>query len=420
MEQNLVANDVAMDDFVDKNALRPLFVALADRCLNAREGLMTMVLPTIALSATSGQQERVVLTERFHIHTVVTIHHPRSINMSQNTNINESILIAKRHQGSSPPTRFISLDRLPIDEAEVQDLHSCISLCEQGQIENGWGEVSYWPAELMETGDWTAAVWRSSELASAAARFANASDLVVIQDQPGLSPRATGRELRGAYEQSKPGLRGSFPTLKSKSGTDGQRTLQSTPDEYWIAKKWNRSPRITEQGSEIEMGSILKKAGYLLITAGQDNSTARVTATAGEEKFVGNGWMPITGLSSETAKALAVFINSTAGRLQLMRNPGRKLTFPEYSAAEARNLRMPVVTDTRAIRILADCWERTKDMVVPQFRDGECEVRRLWDEAVAEAMHWDADELSRLRHLLHREPHVRGLGYNQYADELED
>ena len=59
-------------------------------------------------------------------------------------------------------------------------------------------------------------------------------------------------------------------------------------------------------------------------------------------------------------------------------------------------------------------------MVVPQFRDGECEVRRLWDEAVAEAMGWDADELARLRLLLHQEPHVRGLAYGQYADEVAE
>lgn len=38
-------------------------------------------------------------------------------------------------------------------------------------------------------------------------------------------------------------------------------------------------------------------------------------------------------------------------------------------------------------------------------------------EAVAEAVGWDPDELTRLRLLLHQEPHVRGLGYNQYADE---
>ena len=57
--------------------------------------------------------------------------------------------------------------------------------------------------------------------------------------------------------------------------------------------------------------------------------------------------------------------------------------------------------------------------MVQQYRDGECDVRRQWDEAVAEAMDWDAEELAYLRDLLNNEPHVRGLGYNQYAD-MED
>ena len=102
-----------------------------------------------------------------------------------------------------------------------------------------------------------------------------------------------------------------------------------------------------------------------------------------------------------------------------MRHPGRQIAFPTYSAAEAGNVRIPDVKDARIRQTLADCWERTRDMTVPQFRDGECEVRRLWDEAVAEAMGWDAEELAHLRNLLHNEPHVRGLGYGQYADEVE-
>ena len=92
------------------------------------------------------------------------------------------------------------------------------------------------------------------------------------------------------------------------------------------------------------------------------------------------------------------------------------LVFPTYSAAEAANNKAPDVKDNRIRQILGNCWERARDMEVPQFRDGECEVRRLWDDAVAEAMGWDAEELTRLRNLLHNEPHVRGLGYNQYAD----
>ncbi len=103
-----------------------------------------------------------------------------------------------------------------------------------------------------------------------------------------------------------------------------------------------------------------------------------------------------------------------------MRNPGRKISFPTYSAAEAGNLKIPNIKDARVRKTLADCWEATRDMEVPQFRDGECEVRRLWDEVVADAMSWDAQELERLRVLLHNEPHVRGLGVNEYDDELEE
>ena len=83
------------------------------------------------------------------------------------------------------------------------------------------------------------------------------------------------------------------------------------------------------------------------------------------------GWMPVNGMSPKEAKAAAVFINSTAGRLQLMRHPGRKIPFPTYSTGEVGNIRIPNVKDDRMRRILVDCWERTKDMEVPQFRDGD-------------------------------------------------
>ena len=58
MERILVQNDQAMDDFVERRTIRPLFTALADRCVQPENGIVTTVIPTIALSNTSGQQER--------------------------------------------------------------------------------------------------------------------------------------------------------------------------------------------------------------------------------------------------------------------------------------------------------------------------------------------------------------------------
>ena len=416
LEQTLVQNDKGMANFVNKYALAPLFVALADKCLNGDQGVLTMIHPTIALTAASANGQRIAMAQRYHIDTVLTCHQPGQINMSQNTGINESVVLLKRHNGPKPPTRFINLDRMPLDEDDAGDLHECLLRCAKGEIANGWGEVSEWPAERMEAGDWTPAIWRSPELAEAAARFANDDNMQTITEA-GLYPQRTDPFLLGYFERTEISA-GSFPLLKSK-GSNAQTRIQSQPDERWIPKKRDERIRQANGGTYPEADKVVAKAGYLLITAGQDNATGRLTATADDEKYVGVGWMPVTGLSATEAKALAVFINSTPGRLQLMRNLGRKLEFPIYIAGEVSKIRIPNIKDAAVRQTLSDCWERTKDMLVPQFRDGECEVRRLWDGAVADALGWDAAELARLRALLNAEPHVRGLGYGQYADDAE-
>ena len=416
MEQILIRNDAEMQGFSDKNSLGPLFVGLADRCLDAKNGILTLVHPTIALTNPSGKREREVLAQRYHIHTVLTCHQPGNFNLVQRSNINESIIVATRYEGEKPPTRFINIDRLPANDSEVEELHQSILRCQQGQMDNGWGEVSYWPANLIAAGDWTPAIWRSPELAKAAALFAAHPDMETMKQLPNVSINKTGAVLYNAFEGAKPDAPGSFPILKS-AGSNAQTLIKGTPDQSLIPKKLDESIRLANGGTYPEVEKIQQKAGHLLITFSQDSSSARLTATASDTKYIGDSWMPVTGLSFDESKAIAVFINSTAGRLQLMRNLSRKLTFPQYNPAAVSNIRIPNIKDARIRKILADCWEQTKDMEVPQFRDGDCEVRRLWDVAVAEAMGWDAQELARLRELLNNEPHVRGLGYNQYADE---
>ncbi len=418
MERLLVSNDTALRDFVDKNALEPLFTTLADKCLQAESTVLTMINPTAALCAPSALEKRRILSQRYHIHSVLTCHHPGQGNLSQNTTINESIIVARRSSGTKSATRFITLDRMPSDDSEVREMHQALLECQEGQMKDGWGVVSHWPTERIESGDWTPAIWRSPELGGAASKFANDSELTAIKDTPGVFIHSTYQTLLSNFSKCDAGTRGAFPVLASK-GAEGQSRIISTPDEYRTPKKTDEETVKLNGGIHRETKRMLEKASHLQITQGQRNNTGCLTATASDHKYVGIGYLPVTGLTAEESKATAVFINSTPGRLQLMCNAGRTLEFPLYNPAASGNIRIPDVKNARIRRILADCWERTKDMEVPQFRDGECDVRRLWDEAVADAMGWDAAELSRLRHLLHQEPHVRGLGYGQYGDEVD-
>ena len=98
-----------------------------------------------------------------------------------------------------------------------------------------------------------------------------------------------------------------------------------------------------------------------------------------------------------------------------MRNPGMTLEFPKYRPAGLKTIRLPDLSDKDTVERLVRCWETTADMEVPQYREGECEVRRIWDNAVSDALGWDRKWLTGRRQLLHREPHVRGLGYNQFG-----
>ena len=420
LEEVLVKADPELDNFVSRRAIRPLFVTLAERLVNQDSGILTMLNPTILFSATSGRQERRTLASRFHIHTVLTCHQPSNINLSQQTSINESIVVMRRHlDGPKPPTRFISLDRMPVDEGEVGDLHACLRECSKGQVSNGWGEVSQWPAEYMEEGNWTPAIWRSPVLAEASAQYTGPSNrLLPLSALHEVSINLTSPALITQFENSESTIPGSFPVLKSR-GADGQLRIESVPDEYRVPKKKDDARLIANGGTYPESDKVLAKAGYLLVTDGQRTSTARLTATAGEYRYVGVGWMSVTGLTTAESKALAVFFNSTPGRLQLFSNASRTLEFPMFRPAAIGLVHVPDIKDAHICQVLTDCWEATKDMHVPQFRDGECEVRVLWDNAVADAMGWDPEELARLRNLLHNEPHVRGLGYNQYADEIE-
>ena len=97
LEKMLVESDPGMENIVNKNALAPLFVALAEKAIPKENGYLTVLHPTIAVSVPSGINERIELAKRFHIHTILTVHDPRDFSLSQDVNVNESIICLRRY-----------------------------------------------------------------------------------------------------------------------------------------------------------------------------------------------------------------------------------------------------------------------------------------------------------------------------------
>ena len=395
--------DRGLSEFLSKTSIGPLFAALADLCLNREEGVFATLIPTTALTNTSGLPERLELAKRFHIHTILTCHQARDVGLSQHSEISESIVVLQRHADaanpSHPPTRIVSLDRLPGGDTEAAHLFDGLDICETGTLPDGWGEVSSWPAERIGAGDWTAAIWRSPAIANAASRFPGDNALRTLETF-GLAGHSTQQQMTKGYAPSTAGTPGAFPILDAH-GVHDQQNIEGAPDAHWVRQGGGDAP-------------ILAKAGHLFVTTGQYMQATRLTALATEKPYVGRGWRPVTGATPQQAQGLAVFINSTVGRMLLMRLGGSILHYPVYNTAASNLLPIPDINDHMRMQPLVDCWEATRREVVPQYRDGYTTIRRHWDAAVCTALGWDIDEITELGEMLAREPRVRGVAYGQW------
>ena len=80
---------------------------MIDCVLDRDDGVLAKILPMTACTAASGREERQFLASRFWIKYVVMCHDPKNINLSQETNINECLLIGTRHGAGEGKTHDV-------------------------------------------------------------------------------------------------------------------------------------------------------------------------------------------------------------------------------------------------------------------------------------------------------------------------
>ena len=413
LDCTLGIRDPGMNGIAGKNSTGPLYEAIAEHALDEKVGMLAMIAPSVLLTGTEAEMERKVLAERFHIETIVTSFDPRMPNFSVDASVNESFVLCRRRQTGElgTPTRFVQLDSMPHNEEAARTLSTVLRT---GKHFGGCAAVGWWPEERIRFGDWSRGIWYSDEIAEFGweLKSGNAQTKVVLVDlvSEGRKIHATGRQLRGRCRravESEKDAPGAFEIFKSK-GENAQQMINGIPDEIWI----------TKQGDAEQTEKHFRRlGGHILVSAGQCMESGRLCAVYSDRQRVGNGWMPVSGVGRDYAKALAVWLNSTPGRIALMGGRGRKLGFPNYSAKHAAGLPVPTKSAVTAIEGLAATYERTKHERIGQFRDGSGKARIAWDEAVVEhvlGVAWK-DRIRALREDLDMDPYVRGTDLPETA-----
>ena len=395
-----------MTGITDKTTARPLWVGLGLKAIDQEEGVLGMVVPTIGMLVPGGLRERKILAEHLHIRWVVTSHEIGNLNMSQtgSSGINECLVIGRRKgRNGEEPTKFISLDRQPGNRREAEEVVEAIA---RGRP-IPWGHERLVCAQRMRAGDWSAAGWRSPELDEAAEQIRRWPELRAMREIEGVTMQAPGD---GALVKPLGNEKGELWIINSRAETS-QTRIEGVVDSHFVVKD-GRKRRGRERQAYVH-GRIQKwqrQRGQLLISAGQNTQTSRVAAVAVETPELGMRWKPVQGITFEVAKAWAVWLNSTAGRmLTACERGGTSLGYPTFVPEGLRNVLVPDPTNEKVIAALAREWERTRGEAVPSYKEGYAAIRRQWDKLVERAMaEPEEGEVQQWGETLAREPWVCG------------
>ena len=389
----LEERDPAAGRVITANSIRTFFTPLADQLLNSHRGVLAKVVPTTACTGPSGLSERQFLAERFHIERVVTTHDPKRIAFSENTGIHESLLICRRHADKTrPSTEFVSLHKMPNNVEEAISVSDSISA---GRAQE-WGGVCVWPADRIQSGDWSPVQWLDGILAEVTHDLEESTLLQPISHRFEIGP--DGRSVQDAYEIGDRETPGAVPGFHSVSGQLRQ-TMRGYADVWYVPR---RRPR---RNMDRWIAQNSKQRSQFLITMRFDTIAGRVTGLWTSQPSFG-WWAPVAVGDEDIAKALAVWWNTTPVRLMLLNRRAQKLTYPTWQLAHLREICIPTENNPAWALLRTTFDQFCEQELLPMRQAEECLVRKAIDEVAAIAIDVDPDVLADWRRRLATEPTI--------------
>ena len=297
-------------------------------CLNKKKGTLAMVNPVAAATGSSALTKRRFIASRFHVERIVTTHDPKRINFSENTSIHECLVVCRRltKRNENVPTEFVSLRSMPSSTEEAIRAADEIAAGQGGR----WGRATLWPADRVRAGNWSPVQWYDGSLVEAVLEIEASRLLLPAGMQFEIGP--AGQRINDAFQKPEMRTPDSVPGFHSIS-SKLRRAIQGEPEVGYLPKP----------GKEMLARKYAAKRSGLLIAKKHDTVSGRLTALWSATASVGGGWTPVAAPNADVEKALAVWWNSTPVRLMLLNRRGKKLTYPAWSLAHLREIRVPIL-----------------------------------------------------------------------------
>lgn len=413
---------------IGQAGLGAVFVCLADKYL-VEGGRLGLVLPRAVLSGVSWQKVREMLLEKYHVEYIITsFEAPNSWNFSENTDLSEVLLVARKLRKGEKQTYtiFVNLWRKPSNETEsiyvgrqLRDLYDSARLYD---IENTnvspyhlklqgrkVGEV--YSAKLTEVNFGVYNILSQMELNRTILLLRRG--FIYLPDEGIIAKKIPLTTLPNLGAEIGPDVRQIHSAF-----TVNKPITHSLYKAFWgydssIIKTISQKPNVSLEPKNAEQAQKLwKKRGKLLVVERGWLSTYTAVAIHLSEEVLSNVWWPIK-VDDEIAKILAVWFNSTFGILLLLsiaevtRGPWVKFKKELLSEMPILNVNMLESKDRENLLNLFDkkiCNLEIKPLP-EEFANPD--ARRVIDEAISETLNLKI-KLDPLYNLLSNEPMLKG------------
>ncbi len=332
---------VVADEGVPANitaGLGSVFVALGHRRLEP-DGHMSLVLPRALLSGVAWSETRKLLGNNYHVGYIIVSHQPGSWNFSENTELSECLIVAKRTDAKNkPPTKVVNLWTKPKSSVEALTVASLIKKTPGASLDEvsgtdelrsdtqKYGEMVLVGAEEIRSGNWNSgAVFAQTELCRSAhflrdgTVFVPGAGIVGTIGMTRLKSIADlGPDRRDIHDGFKPTDQETEYPAYWGHDTETSQGIAQSPNKYLMALSR------AKKGRKIRGAHLLwSRSGGLLVAERLWLLTTRVFAVKFADRVLSNTWWPVAVHADDAQKdvwekVLALWFNSTLGIISLI------------------------------------------------------------------------------------------------------